>query len=89
MLQSSSRVPALHRQSKSGLIATDCNCQPDDCADDQKEVDEISFVPQSRTEISAEDRASFEKFINMLNECDDVQDVNMRGVEEHPIKVLR
>ena len=39
------------------------------------EVDEISFVPQSRTEISAEDRPLFEKFINMLNECDDVQDI--------------
>ena len=39
------------------------------------DVDEISFVPQSRTEIGAEDRPMFEKFINMLNECDDVQDV--------------
>jgi YebC/PmpR family DNA-binding regulatory protein len=39
------------------------------------EVDEITFVPQSRTEISAEDLQLFEKFINMLNDCDDVQDI--------------
>lgn len=39
------------------------------------EVDEISFVPQTRAEISAEDLPMFEKFINMLNDCDDVQDV--------------
>ena len=39
------------------------------------EMDEIAFVPQSRTEIQAGDVAMFEKFINMLNECDDVQDV--------------
>ncbi len=39
------------------------------------DVDEITFVPQSRTEISADDLPMFEKFINMLNDCDDVQDV--------------
>ena len=39
------------------------------------DVDEIAFVPQSQTEISAEDLPMFEKFINMLNDCDDVQDV--------------
>jgi YebC/PmpR family DNA-binding regulatory protein len=39
------------------------------------EVEEITFVPQSRSEISAEDLPMFEKFINMLNECDDVQDI--------------
>ncbi len=39
------------------------------------EVDEITFVPQSQTIISAEDLPMFEKFINMLNDCDDVQDV--------------
>lgn len=39
------------------------------------EVDETAFVPQSRTEIAAEDLPMFEKFINMLNDCDDVQDV--------------
>lgn len=39
------------------------------------ELDEITFVPQTRTEISTDDLAMFEKFINMLNDCDDVQDV--------------
>jgi len=39
------------------------------------EVEEITFVPQGRSEISADDVPMFEKFINMLNDCDDVQDV--------------
>ena len=39
------------------------------------EVDEITFVPQSRAELTADDLPMFEKFMNMLNECDDVQDV--------------
>jgi YebC/PmpR family DNA-binding regulatory protein len=39
------------------------------------EVEEITFVPQTRAEISAEDLPMFEKFMNMLNDCDDVQDV--------------
>jgi len=43
--------------------------------DTQFEVEEITFVPQAHTEISADDLPMFEKFINMLNDCDDVQDV--------------
>ena len=39
------------------------------------EVDEISFVPQAQKEITGDDVPMFEKFINMLNDCDDVQDV--------------
>jgi YebC/PmpR family DNA-binding regulatory protein len=39
------------------------------------EVEEISFLPQATTEISPEDLPMFEKFITMLNDCDDVQDV--------------
>lgn len=39
------------------------------------EVDEITFVPQSQKEISTDDVPMFEKFISMLNDCDDVQDV--------------
>jgi len=39
------------------------------------EVEEITFVPQTRTELSPEDLPMFEKFINMLNDCDDVQDI--------------
>jgi YebC/PmpR family DNA-binding regulatory protein len=39
------------------------------------DIEEITYVPQSRTEISADDLPMFEKFINMLNDCDDVQDI--------------
>lgn len=43
--------------------------------DIQFEVEEITFVPQSYTKISGDDVAVFEKFLAMLDECDDVQDV--------------
>lgn len=39
------------------------------------EVQEITFLPQASTEISAADVPMFEKLIQMLNECDDVQEV--------------
>ncbi len=39
------------------------------------EVQEITFIPQATADISAEDLPQFEKFLNMLNDCDDVQDV--------------
>ncbi len=39
------------------------------------ELEEITFVPQTRTQISADDVPMFEKFVNMLNDCDDVQDI--------------
>ena len=39
------------------------------------EVQEITFLPQSLKTLSEEDLAMFQKFINMLNDCDDVQDV--------------
>ncbi len=39
------------------------------------EVDEITFVPQAYTEISADDVPVFEKLINMLNDCEDVQEI--------------
>ncbi|GLP94749.1 YebC/PmpR family DNA-binding transcriptional regulator [Paraferrimonas sedimenticola] len=44
-------------------------------ADIDFEVDEISFVPQNTHEVSGDDVAVFEKFMDMLNDCDDVQDV--------------
>ncbi len=44
------------------------------------EVQEITFLPQSSTTLSAEDVPMFEKFIQMLNECDDVQDVYHNAV---------
>ncbi|MCA8997678.1 MAG: YebC/PmpR family DNA-binding transcriptional regulator [Planctomycetaceae bacterium] len=36
---------------------------------------EIAFVPQSTVAISEEDVPMFEKFLDMLNDCDDVQEV--------------
>jgi len=39
------------------------------------QVQEITFHPQTEKEISAEDLPMFEKFLSMLNDCDDVQDV--------------
>ncbi len=39
------------------------------------DVDEIQFLPKSVTEISGDDIALFDKFIDMLNELDDVQNV--------------
>lgn len=44
------------------------------------EVQEITFLPQSSTTLSAEDVPMFDKFIQMLNECDDVQDVYHNAV---------
>ncbi len=39
------------------------------------DADEITFIPQTRSEIAADDVPMFDKFIGMLNDCDDVQDV--------------
>lgn len=39
------------------------------------EVEEISFVPQTYTPIEGDDVATFEKFLTMLEDCDDVQHV--------------
>ena len=39
------------------------------------EVQEITFLPQTSKAISPEDLPMFQKFISMLNDCDDVQDV--------------
>lgn len=39
------------------------------------EVQEITFLPQTSKSLSPEDLAMFQKFISMLNDCDDVQDV--------------
>jgi len=39
------------------------------------EVQEIRFLPQSTKTLSAEDLASFERFLSMLNDCDDVQEI--------------
>jgi YebC/PmpR family DNA-binding regulatory protein len=39
------------------------------------EVQEITFLPQTTKSLSADDLAMFQKFMTMLNDCDDVQDV--------------
>lgn len=39
------------------------------------DVEEIQFVPQTTTPISGDDVEMFEKFIDMLNDVDDVQNV--------------
>ncbi len=39
------------------------------------DAQEITFLPQSSKTLSAEDLPMFTKLIDMLNECDDVQDV--------------
>ncbi|MBC8354394.1 MAG: YebC/PmpR family DNA-binding transcriptional regulator [Planctomycetes bacterium] len=44
------------------------------------EVQEITFLPQANKEISPEDQPMFEKFINMLNDCEDVQDIYHNAV---------
>ncbi len=37
--------------------------------------EEIAFVPQTMTELAGDDIAMFEKFLDALNDCDDVQNV--------------
>ncbi|MES0372583.1 MAG: YebC/PmpR family DNA-binding transcriptional regulator [Mariprofundaceae bacterium] len=39
------------------------------------EVDDISYEPQTLTPVSGDDAVVFEKFIDALNDCDDVQKV--------------
>ena len=39
------------------------------------EVDDISYEPQTLTTVSGDDVAVFEKFMDALNDCDDVQKV--------------
>jgi YebC/PmpR family DNA-binding regulatory protein len=46
------------------------------------EVDDIQFVPQTTTKVEGEDVELFEKFMDMLNELDDVQNVYHNAVVE-------
>jgi YebC/PmpR family DNA-binding regulatory protein len=50
-------------------------CLENDLSITQFELDEITFVPQTETEVSGEDVALFDKFMHMLEDCDDVQNV--------------
>lgn len=44
-------------------------------ADLTLDVEEITFVPQTYTEIPADDAEKFQKFLDLLEDCDDVQQV--------------
>lgn len=46
------------------------------------EVDDIQFLPQTTTKIEGEDVELFEKFMDMLNDLDDVQNVYHNAVVE-------
>lgn len=54
----------------------------DAIADLEFEVDEITFLPQTEAPISADDLPMFDKFMEMLEDCDDVQDVYHNAVVE-------
>ncbi|MCP5208117.1 MAG: YebC/PmpR family DNA-binding transcriptional regulator [Hahellaceae bacterium] len=43
------------------------------------DVDEIQFIPQTSTQITGDDIPMFEKFMDMLNDLDDVQNVYHNG----------
>ncbi len=47
----------------------------DAISDIEFEVDEITYEPQTSAEVSGDDVKMFEKFINMLNDCEDVQEI--------------
>ncbi len=46
------------------------------------EVDDIQFLPQTTTKVEGEDVELFEKFMDMLNDLDDVQNVYHNAVFE-------
>jgi YebC/PmpR family DNA-binding regulatory protein len=41
----------------------------------QLEMEEITFLPQAQTSLEGDDIALFQKFLSLLEECDDVQNV--------------
>lgn len=43
--------------------------------DIELDVQEITFLPQTTKTLSADELASFEKFLGMLGDCDDVQEI--------------
>jgi transcriptional/translational regulatory protein YebC/TACO1 len=44
------------------------------------ETAEVTWLPQSSKQISGEDAQTFKKFLDLLNECDDVQEVYHNAV---------
>ncbi|KDM89610.1 YebC/PmpR family DNA-binding transcriptional regulator [Photobacterium galatheae] len=51
------------------------NALSDAMPDVTMEVEEITFVPQAMHPVAGDDVAAFDKFLDMLNDCDDVQNV--------------
>ncbi|GAB6260868.1 YebC/PmpR family DNA-binding transcriptional regulator [Photobacterium sp. CCB-ST2H9] len=51
------------------------NALSDAMPDVTMEVEEITFVPQAMHPVTGDDVAAFDKFLDMLNDCDDVQNV--------------
>ena len=51
------------------------NALTDAYADIDFEVDEIQFVPRDEVAVTGEDGAQFEKLLDLLNACEDVQNV--------------
>ena len=47
----------------------------DEAGIEEFEIEEITFNPQTYVELSEDVMANFDKFINMLNDCDDVQEI--------------
>lgn len=56
------------------------NALMDGLPDIQFDAEEITFVPQTHTDIGTDDLPMFEKFIDMLNDCDDVQNIYHNAV---------
>lgn len=48
------------------------------------DLEEITFLPQTETIVSGDDVAVFDKFMDMLQDCDDVQDVYHNATVERP-----
>jgi len=46
----------------------------------QLELQEITFIPHAHISIRSEDQSMFDKFMNMLNDCDDVQEIYHNGI---------
>ncbi len=46
------------------------------------DADEITFIPQTEAPVSGDDVPMFDKFMDMLEDCDDVQDVYHNAVVE-------
>ena len=51
------------------------NALTDAFADSDFEVDEIQFVPRGETPVAGEELEQFEKLLDLLNACEDVQNV--------------